>query len=134
MSEENVELLKEMGFEQDNSFAALIECKNDVNAAVDWLTLHGNELATIVPEILSRQQLKDEPPRFLDGPGQYDLIAVISHMGSSTACGHYVCHIKKNDQWIIFNDEKVAVSESPPFDLGYMYLYKRKDVPGLVSE
>ena len=28
-------------------------------------------------------------------------------------------------RWVIFNDEKVAESEHPPKDLGYMYLYRR---------
>ena len=28
-------------------------------------------------------------------------------------------------RWVIFNDEKVAVSEHPPIELGYLYLYRR---------
>ena len=28
------------------------------------------------------------------------------------------------DKWTIFNDRKVAVSEEPPFELGYIYLYE----------
>lgn len=27
---------------------------------------------------------------------EYQLFAFISHMGTSTMCGHYVCHIKKD--------------------------------------
>lgn len=46
-------------------------------------------------------------------------------MGPSSSCGHYVCHIKKNNKWVIYNDEKVAVSQNPPKDLGYLYLYER---------
>ena len=66
-----------------------------------------------------------------DGPGKYELVAFLSHQGKSTGCGHYVCHVKKPEHgWVLFNDEKVAVSEKTPFDLGYMYLYKRKDVSG----
>jgi len=61
-----------------------------------------------------------------DGASRYDLTAFISHMGSSSHSGHYVCHIKDNDgKWIIFNDNKVALSVKPPKDLGYLYLYKR---------
>jgi ubiquitin carboxyl-terminal hydrolase 5/13 len=63
----------------------------------------------------------------LDGTGIYNLVGFASHMGTSTACGHYVCHIKKDNQWVIFNDEKVAVSENPPFGLGYLYLFRRAD-------
>lgn len=62
-----------------------------------------------------------------DGPGKYELMGIISHMGANTACGHYVAHIKKDGQWAIYNDEKVAVSEAPPKGLGYLYLFKRVD-------
>ena len=31
----------------------------------------------------------------LDGPGDYELVGFVSHMGSNTACGHYVAHIRK---------------------------------------
>ena len=58
----------------------------------------------------------------------YELAAFISHMGTSTSVGHYVCHIKKDGRWVIYNDEKVAVSENPPFELGYLYLYRRSSV------
>lgn len=56
---------------------------------------------------------------------EYKLVAIISHMGSSSQVGHYVCHILKNDKWVIFNDSKVAISQNPPKDLGYLYLYQR---------
>lgn len=46
-------------------------------------------------------------------------------MGTSSMVGHYVVHILKNNQWVIFNDNKVALSEHPPKDLGYIYLYER---------
>lgn len=55
----------------------------------------------------------------------YKLIAFISHMGSSSMVGHYVCHILKEGRWVIFNDEKVAVSQHPPVELGYLYIYER---------
>lgn len=47
-------------------------------------------------------------------------------MGTSTMVGHYVCHIKKEGRWVIYNDEKVALSENPPRDLAYLYLYQRQ--------
>ncbi|VUZ55985.1 unnamed protein product [Hymenolepis diminuta] len=81
-------------------------------------------------------------------PSQYELIAFISHMGQSTSAGHYVCHIKRSalckgipglvpaceptpcldeneDEWVIFNDEKVCRSESPPFQHAYLYFFRR---------
>lgn len=67
-----------------------------------------------------------------DGIGEYDLVGFISHVGRNVSHGHYVCHMLKDmgsgeaKKWVIFNDEKVAVSADPPFDLGYIYLYKRR--------
>jgi uncharacterized UBP type Zn finger protein len=34
-------------------------------------------------------------------------VAVISHMGKNTDHGHYICHVRKNGHWVLFNDEKV---------------------------
>lgn len=68
------------------------------------------------------------PSKLNDGVGKYELVGIVSHMGRNTACGHYVCHLKKKGKWVIYNDEKVAISENPPRDLAYMYLCRRKDV------
>jgi hypothetical protein len=38
---------------------------------------------------------------------RYTLVAVISHMGKNTDHGHYICHVRKNGHWVLFNDEKV---------------------------
>lgn len=64
-------------------------------------------------------------PTFRDGVELYKLVAFISHMGTSTMCGHYVCHILKDNRWVIYNDEKVTISEHPPKELAYLYLYQR---------
>ena len=66
-------------------------------------------------------------PSPTNGAPKYELQAFISHMGTSTLVGHYVCHIKREGSWVIYNDNKVALSEKPPKGLGYLYLYKRKD-------
>lgn len=65
------------------------------------------------------------PLPLLDGPGRYELLGIVSHIGANTGCGHYVAHVKKEGRWAIFDDEKVAASEAPPFDRGYLYLYRR---------
>ena len=59
------------------------------------------------------------------GPARYELTGVISHMGRSTGSGHYVAHLRKGGAWYLFNDAKVAVSQDPPLDLGYLYMYTR---------
>ena len=46
-----------------------------------------------------------------DGQGKYTLKAVISHIGKSTDHGHYVCHVKVDGNWVLFNDEKVRHRE-----------------------
>lgn len=51
----------------------------------------------------------------------------MSHIGTSTHCGHYVAHIYKDGRWAIFNDEKVGVSKDPPKDMGYLYFFERLD-------
>lgn len=55
---------------------------------------------------------------------EYRLKAFISHMGTSSQVGHYVCHIQHNGKWVIYNDGKVAISQNPPKELGYLYLYE----------
>ena len=55
----------------------------------------------------------------------YTLVGFISHIGKNTGSGHYVAHVKKDGRWVIFDDQKVAASDSPPLDLGYVYMYRR---------
>eukprot|EP00210_Caulerpa_lentillifera_P003073 g2935.t1 len=131
---ESVQFLQSMGFDEDSAKAALLKTEGNMEAAANWLLSNTGELEALVPAILQQHQGNkslESTENFLDGEGVYDLIGFISHMGNSTACGHYVCHIKKKGKWIVFNDDKVAISENPPIDLGFMYLYKRRDIPGV---
>ena len=66
---------------------------------------------------------QEEP--LTNGRPVYKMVAFISHMGNSHLVGHYVCHILKEGRWVIYNDEKVAFSENPPKEHGYLYLYER---------
>jgi len=65
-----------------------------------------------------------------DGEGKYSLVGMVSHIGKNTGSGHYVAHLKRGDKWVIFNDENVAISETPPFPHAYLYLYQRVDTVG----
>ncbi len=58
--------------------------------------------------------------------GHYNLSAFITHLGTSVHAGHYVCHIKKGDRWIYFNDAKVAETPEPPFGKGFVYVLSKK--------
>lgn len=139
--EGHVEMLQSMGFTDVQATAALQACSNNIERAADWLFSHMEDLDGAVAQVMAKQAgavgggaAAPAPAaagggaggaRVLDGRGEYELLGFISHMGSNTACGHYVCHIKKDGRWVIFNDEKVAVSEKPPKDLGYMYMFRR---------
>ena len=103
---------------------------NNIEAAIDWATTNPEDNSTLLSLVDSIPQSppskqSTKPTHFRDGPGKYRLVAFISHIGSNTACGHYVAHILKDGRWTIFNDETVALSEHPPKDLAYIYLYKR---------
>ena len=54
----------------------------------------------------------------------------VSHIGKNTGSGHYVAHIKRDGKWVIYNDEKVALSENPPLQHAYLYLFQRTDAIG----
>lgn len=54
-------------------------------------------------------------------------MALVSHIGTSTQCGHYVAHVYKDGRWVIFNDNKVGASIDPPKDMGYLYFFSRID-------
>uniref|UniRef100_A0A0K0CZ92 Ubiquitin carboxyl-terminal hydrolase n=1 Tax=Angiostrongylus cantonensis TaxID=6313 RepID=A0A0K0CZ92_ANGCA len=101
----------------------------DANAAAEWLFVHADE---VPPECGAAVPGENTTPpeaspfrEFSDGVGKYRLVAFISHMGSSPHSGHYVAHVKKDDRWILFNDEKVAISQNPPRQLAYLYLFRR---------
>uniref|UniRef100_A0A1I7YHJ4 Ubiquitin carboxyl-terminal hydrolase n=1 Tax=Steinernema glaseri TaxID=37863 RepID=A0A1I7YHJ4_9BILA len=98
---------------------------NVADNAVNWLFM--NPLAEIPKEVeqAPTEQKVAVPKSFDDGKGSYSLVGMISHMGANTHSGHYVVHLKRGDKWILFNDEKVNVSQKTPFGLGYIYLYKR---------
>jgi len=59
-------------------------------------------------------------------------MGMVSHIGKHTGSGHYVAHLRRPDgRWIIYNDEKVAISEEPPPTAhAYLYLFQRADAIG----
>eukprot|EP00039_Didymoeca_costata_P011499 m.161936 g.161936 ORF g.161936 m.161936 type:complete len:804 (+) comp15194_c0_seq3:191-2602(+) len=127
-SEESIVLLTSLGFTAEQARAALIATDNNSERAADWLFSHVDTMEASVAEVLGRadsQPKTDSEPVKNDGPGNYTLHAIISHLGKNTGTGHYVCHIKKGNDWVIFNDEKVGKSKRPPLDVGYLYIYKR---------
>ena len=99
---------------------------------MDWIFSHADDPCDDVDDppaaaaaAVEETAASDDSSTYRDGGGNYELTAIISHMGTSHLVGHYVAHIKKDGLWYIFNDEKVAKSENPPIELGYLYLYRR---------
>jgi len=122
-------MVMSMGFTAEQATKALKATNNSAERAVDWIFSHADDLDT---EDMDTEQSGPSDSntgsgsaQFRDGSEKYKLVAFISHMGTSTSVGHYVCHILKDGRWVIFNDEKVALSENPPKDLAYLYLYQR---------
>lgn len=133
----DVAKLTEFGFTPEQASAALKATSGNIERAGEWLFSRGDDLDAAVAEqnaIADGEAAGDggdEAPSgsgqpAIDGPAKYSLVGFASHIGSNTACGHYVAHVKKEGRFVLYNDEKVAVSQSPPLDLGFLYLYKRK--------
>uniref|UniRef100_A0A7R9Y9N6 Ubiquitin carboxyl-terminal hydrolase n=1 Tax=Pinguiococcus pyrenoidosus TaxID=172671 RepID=A0A7R9Y9N6_9STRA len=122
-------MLTGFGFTEEQVTAALIATSGDAERAGDWLFSHSN-LDEAVAAVLSPSEAPaasgSAEPEVEDGPGQYKLVGFLSHIGKNTSCGHYVAHIEKKGEWIIFDDQKVAKSQNTPFKHGYLYLYRRK--------
>ncbi|KFM58922.1 Ubiquitin carboxyl-terminal hydrolase 5, partial [Stegodyphus mimosarum] len=105
---EAVSTIVSMGFVPAQATKALEATNNDLERAIDWIFSHAEEMETDSPE--AEVPVKAQ---YRDGVEKYRLVAFISHMGTSTVAGHYVCHILKEGRWVIYNDNKVALSEHP---------------------
>jgi ubiquitin carboxyl-terminal hydrolase 5/13 len=126
-----VQQVMELGFSRPQALLGLKNTDNNAERAVDWLFNHPDvdPMQVEEPKQEQQQQQASAPSaeNYNDGGSKYQLHAFISHMGSSAHSGHYVCHILKEGRWVLFNDRKVALSEDPPKDMGYVYVYKRVD-------
>jgi ubiquitin carboxyl-terminal hydrolase 5/13 len=119
-------------FSVDQVRVALEETNGAPDRAADWLFSHMDDLEGAISALKKNKASvepvgSEESVSLEDGPGFYRLTGLISHIGKNTGSGHYVAHLKKGDKWIIFNDEKVAVSELPPKEHAYLYLLQRTD-------
>ncbi|XP_074403490.1 ubiquitin carboxyl-terminal hydrolase 13 [Zonotrichia albicollis] len=134
--EEMVAIIISMGFQRNVAIQALKATNNNLERALEWIFSHPDPeeesdpaLDTMDMENNANANILAEPgsegPRIKDGPGRYELFGFISHMGTSTMSGHYVCHLRKEGRWVIYNDLRVCASERPPKDLGYIYFYHR---------
>ncbi|CDH49949.1 ubiquitin carboxyl-terminal hydrolase 14 [Lichtheimia corymbifera JMRC:FSU:9682] len=122
VSEEQINLLCGMGFSAQQAKKALKETNNDPERAVDWLFSHPDETGE---EEDSAAAAATGTPGDNNPPFNYSLRSFVSHKGTSVHCGHYVAHVLKNGEWVLFNDNKVAVSPKPPVGEAYVYFLQR---------
>ncbi|KAJ9551371.1 hypothetical protein OSB04_015416 [Centaurea solstitialis] len=118
-----VATLVSFGFEEEIARKALKASGGDIEKATDWIF---NPPASGPSDMDATSSSGPAVDATLpDGDGKYRLIGLVSHIGTSTQCGHYVAHVYKEGRWVIFNDDKVGVSKNPPKDMAYLYFYER---------
>ena len=137
-------MLTSMGFGDAHASAALKHCANSRERAADWLFSHADDLDAAVASLDSTGRTTGAADTggpasgggasgaaLGDGPGRYRLRGMVSHVGKNTSSGHYVCHALvdqgqgQGEKWVIFNDSNVALSEAPPKEHAYLYLFER---------
>ena len=111
----SLSMLMDAGFSAKASALALEKCQNDIERAMDYLLCNNAEFEIVDIESDSSQQ-----------SSEMELVGFISHRGSSMHCGHYVAHVKIDDQWILFNDEKAVIVPKADTSSAYVLLYKMK--------
>ncbi|GMI74175.1 ubiquitin-specific protease 14, TITAN6, TARANI, phosphate deficiency root hair defective1 [Hibiscus trionum] len=122
-----VDTLVSFGFQEEIARMALKASGGDIEKATDWIFNNPNaSAASAMDTNTSSNSTPTQVDAGLpDGGGRYRLFGIVSHIGTSTQCGHYVAHILKDGRWVIFNDDKVAASINPPKDMGYLYFFER---------
>eukprot|EP00463_Aulacantha_scolymantha_P006115 TRINITY_DN765_c0_g1_i1.p1 TRINITY_DN765_c0_g1~~TRINITY_DN765_c0_g1_i1.p1 ORF type:complete len:240 (+),score=44.11 TRINITY_DN765_c0_g1_i1:466-1185(+) len=92
-SAQQLTTLVNMGFAEAMAKKALKKCDGNSDRAAVWLINHPNDVAEDVAE---EEPLEDKGQgRKNKDRGTYELMSFITHMGSNSGSGHYVCHIKK---------------------------------------
>lgn len=127
INEEHVSTLLDFGFTETAARNALRAMKGNVECAAEWIFNNPEEAEAVSMDAVNQTPPSTTTENVPDGCGKYELKAFVSHIGANTQCGHYVCHIKKDGRWVLFNDSKVAASGDLPKDMGYLYFYQRRD-------
>jgi len=122
VSDSHIESLMGMGFTADQSRLALTKCDNNPERAIEYLFSHDMEQEAKEVAAESNVMQIEEPKDV-----KYDLEGCIVHLGSSYHAGHYVAYIKKNNEWVLYNDAKVAKSTEPALGKGTLYLFRKVD-------
>lgn len=136
---EKIESLGNMGFSAPQARQALKETGGDMERAVDWLFSHpdatgdfgeddtGTSTEAGAAEVGEVEVEDTKPARF-------SLKSIVCHKGTSIHAGHYVAFIKKpvedsgKQEWVLFNDEKVAMGADAEemCKFAYIYFFRRE--------
>ncbi|PIA38480.1 hypothetical protein AQUCO_02800292v1 [Aquilegia coerulea] len=124
VDESKVDTLVSFGFSKEVARKALKASGGNIENATEWIFSHpdGSDLDM---DATSSSPSCAADAGLPDGGGRYKLKGIVSHIGTSTHCGHYVAHVHKDGRWVIFNDDKVGASIDPPKDMGYLYFFER---------
>jgi ubiquitin carboxyl-terminal hydrolase 5/13 len=115
-----------MGIDDRKARWALQNTGNDLDRAVDWVFSHDDPPAETEEAPPAATPAAAARPDVTDGAPKYELFGLVSHIGSNAQSGHYVAHVlKAPGQWVIFNDDKVALSQEPPRTRASIYFYRR---------
>lgn len=131
VDQESLAMVVSMGIDVDMARWALASCSNNVERAIDFVFSHPEGPPSSTEGNAAGEPDPLPPPTAMtaptDGAATYELRMMISHMGASATTGHYVAHVRDEatGDWYLYNDEKVAVSQSPPFQLASVYFFVR---------
>lgn len=129
---EKIENLGNMGFSAPQARQALKETGGDMERAVDWLFSHPDATGDFGDDA----QPAADAPKVVEQdtrPAKYALKSIVCHKGTSIHAGHYVAFVKKavqkggSEEWVLFNDEKVALGADAE-EMGkfaYIYFFRR---------
>ena len=112
-SNADVDSITGMGFTAAQAKVALGKCDGNPDRASDYLFSHQGEMEV-------EEKIGEEV-----GNAEYQLFSVITHLGTSMHSGHYVAHIMKGGECVLFNDIKVAATSDPPLGKGYIYFFRK---------
>ena len=72
----------------------------------------------------------DEDTTGLEAPKstKFELKSIISHKGNTQHSGHYVCHTRYNDKWILMNDNYVMEDDAVELEKAYLLFYYNTDL------
>ncbi|KAK4255721.1 hypothetical protein QN277_008685 [Acacia crassicarpa] len=124
VDQSKVDMLISFGFQEELARKALKASGEDIEKATDWIFSNPDASSSSMDATSSGAPAPNDAS-LPDGGGRYRLMGIISHIGTSTQCGHYVAHILKDGRWVIFNDNKVGASINPPKEMGYLYFFER---------